>query len=129
MTNLNKLIIFLILFFTSFSSIYANNSNKANTFLQELYENCPEFLEPGLAESIEEIISRVSIIESNESNLPLISSFSIKSKCLSNINLLDNFDPNTFNYYLYFINFESDQLQKIRIDNTNYIMIIQPYNK
>lgn len=118
---------FLIIIIGS-SSSFATPSNKAISFTQELYETCPEFLDPLLAIDVEEIISRVSMVKSTESNLPLISSFDIKTKCLNNTNLLEHFNPETFNYYLYYINFWHTEVQKIRIDNTEYILIIQPFS-
>lgn len=124
----NVFIIGLIgLSFQSYGSSGANLT-KASEFANQLYENCPEHLDPNLKYSILEIVERVSIIESAEENLPLISSYEIKSKCLSNTDLLENFNPETFNYFLYYIDFELGSIQKIRIDETDYILEILPFN-
>lgn len=114
----------------SFQSYGSSGSSlaKASEFANQLYENCPEHLDPNLMYSILEIVERVSIIESAEENLPLISSYEIKSKCLSNSNLLENFNPDTFNYFLYYIDFGLNTIQKIRIDETDYILEILPFN-
>lgn len=106
---------------------HANNQAKAQQFLEELHENCMEHIDYQNVNSMVNVMNRTSIEINNESNLPLASSFDVMSKCLSNPNVLENFNPENFNFFLLGINFWSAELQKIRIDNTDYVLVIQPF--
>lgn len=62
---------------------------------------------------------------------PLLSSMPLLSKVNTTIHGADfqNFDLNTFNPLVYNLEFFSDKTQVFRIDNTGYIMIIQPIQR
>lgn len=110
----------------SVTIVSANSTNaKAEAFANQLFENCIEHLDSRLIDDIAEVIERVSIVKSNEANLPLVSTNGIKSKCLNNTNLFDNFNPETFNYFLFYLDFWAKETTKYRIDGTEYVLIIQ----
>jgi hypothetical protein len=59
---------------------------------------------------------------------PLLSSMPLMDKVNQTIQgaNFSNFDVNTFNPLVYNLEFFSDKTQVMRIDNTNYIMVIKP---
>ncbi|TSJ42512.1 hypothetical protein [Fluviicola chungangensis] len=59
---------------------------------------------------------------------PLLSSFPLMAKANPTIQGADfaNFNLSTFNPLVYNLEFFSDKIQVIRIDNTNYIMVVKP---
>ncbi|WP_300667058.1 hypothetical protein [Fluviicola sp.] len=61
---------------------------------------------------------------------PLLSTFPLYTKVNETIQGVnaENFDVNAFNPLVYMIEFFSDKAQLIRIDNTNYVMVIHPIN-
>ncbi len=66
--------------------------------------------------------------QSLDEKYPLLSSFPLMAKANPVIQGADfaNFNLNTFNPLVYDLEFFSDKTQVMRIDNTNYIMVIKP---
>ena len=61
---------------------------------------------------------------------PLLSTFPLYTKvnqAVQGVNA-ENFNVNAFNPLVYMIEFFSDKAQLIRIDNTDYLMVIHPRN-
>jgi hypothetical protein len=75
-----------------------------------------------------ERIEYSSLPQSSNEKFPLISSFPLMAKVNPSIQGPDfsNFQLNEFNPLVYNLDFFSDKTLAFRIDNTNYVMFIQP---
>lgn len=62
---------------------------------------------------------------------PLLSSFPLMNKVNNQVTGVDytSFDPHSFNPLTYSLPFLSDLKQVIRVDGTNYLIVIDPYTK
>ncbi len=62
---------------------------------------------------------------------PLLSSFPLMTKFNPNVSAANfaQFDPETFNPFTYNIEYLSDKTQVIRIDGTNWLMVVQPVKR
>lgn len=67
-------------------------------------------------------------VQTQDEKYPLLSSFPLMAKANPAIQGADfaNFNLGTFNPLVYNLEFFSDKIQVMRIDNTNYIMVINP---
>lgn len=104
---------------------------KAHQYAAEVFKDNPEFAgSKYMPEYIEEL-SRIEIkkeaIQPNE-QYKLLSSFLLKNKYNSALETdnASNFNPDHFNALKYFFNFYSKTIQKIRVDNSPYIIVILP---
>lgn len=75
--------------------------------------------------------TRISFTEqapSDNEKYPKLSAYPVMNKFNSDVQPINpaSFSLNTFNPFTYRLDFLSDKTQVIRIDGTNYIMIIQP---
>lgn len=71
-----------------------------------------------------------SVPQDTHEKYPLLSSYPVYNKVNPSIQGVDfaNFHVEQFNPLMYNLEFFSDQSQIIRIDDTNYLMIIHPVN-
>lgn len=71
------------------------------------------------------------VTQSQDEKYPLLSSFPLMTKVNPTVQGADfaNFNVSTFNPMVYNLDFFSDKIQVIRIDNTNYIMVIHPITR
>lgn len=80
------------------------------------------------------ILERVAYLQeplTADDKYPLLSSFPLMNKNNPEIVAIDYaaFDPNTFNPLSYSLPFFSPLTNVIRVDNTDYIIVIQPANQ
>jgi len=78
--------------------------------------------------------SRITLVEQEQAEnekFPLLSSYPIMNKFNPEVHSVDPlaFNVNTFNPFTYQLDFLSDRTQVIRIDGTDYIMIINPIKR
>lgn len=104
---------------------------KVHQYAAEVYKDCTLFAEPQYMPEYIEEVSRVKVIKEafqpNE-QYKLLSSFKLKNKCNMDM-VTDNantINPDNFNSLKYFFNFYSKTIQKIRVDNSPYVIIILP---
>lgn len=74
---------------------------------------------------------RISFLESTlttDDKYPLLSTYPLMTKNNPGIEgaNFEVFNPDDFNVFAYSLDFFSDKVQAIRVDGTNYVMIIQP---
>lgn len=71
------------------------------------------------------------LAQGQDEKYPLLSSMPLMSKSNPGIQGADfeNFNVNTFNPLAYNLDFFSDKTQVLRIDNTDYIMVIHPIKR
>lgn len=77
---------------------------------------------------LNERISYQQLTQTSDEKYPLISSFGFNNKLNPNLIPLqpESFDPETFNPLIYGVGYTNKQILILRIDGTNYIMIVQP---
>lgn len=129
------LIAFLFLNFNSNAQTQSVNDPlliaKAHQYAAEVFRDYPlyagaEYMPDYIAD-----LSRVEIkqeaIQANE-NYKLLSSFELKDKYNSDLEVdnASNFKPEHFNALKYFFNFYAKTTQKIRVDNSTYVIVIHP---
>lgn len=112
-----------------------NNSlqiQKVTGFLNEVYANCPEYVDSVHINRGIEFLSRVAVHTVSAEQYPeclLLSSVALKNKCNSNLTYDSvNFDFETFNPFKYLFSYYSTQTAFFRVDGTNYIIEIKPKN-
>jgi len=103
---------------------------KTLQFANEVYQDCPQYVNEELLGLYDKIVRRVEIVQFDNNQLydvKLLSSVVLKNKCNLSLNYDgSNFDAENFNPLKYFFNYSSSEHQYIRIDNTNYIVHILP---
>ena len=87
----------------------------------------PSLLE-SMGELLNERITLATSVQSADEKYPVLSSYPLVNKLNPSIQGADfeNFDLQEFNPLVYHFEFFSDKIQVMRIDNTNYIMIVNP---
>jgi len=97
--------------------VYGQDWVEQNPTLVHAFENCRQ-----------NRISFTSIPLTDSDKYPLLSSFPLLTKRNPNVTGANfgNFDPATFNPFTYTIDFFSSVVQAIRIDGTEWVMIISP---
>lgn len=139
-----KLLLLRFLFLTGIIVSFSNESSaqvqaesqnqiqKATSFLNEVYTNCPEYVDSLHIERGVEILSRIQLHTVDANQYPeclLLSSVALKNKCNPNLSYDNsNFDFETFNPFKYLFAFYSTQTAYFRVDGTNYIIEIKPVN-
>lgn len=113
----------------------ANSSlqiQKVTNFLNEVYANCPEYIDSVHINRGIEFLSRVAVHTVSAEQYPeclLLSSVALKNKCNSSLTYDSvNFDFETFNPFKYLFSYYSTQTAFFRVDGTNYIIEIKPKN-
>lgn len=107
----------------------SNTSEKVTAFAEEVYLNCPQYRTSELITFYEAQVNRVSVLELTPEqiiNHPLLSTVQLKNKCnpaLTNEN--SNFIVSEFNPLKYFFNYSATEDVFYRIDNTNFVVIIE----
>lgn len=106
---------------------------KAKQYLQEVYMECPQYInEQSIAMGVD-FLSRLVIHSVSENQYPecrLLSSVYLKNKCNPQIIYdVDRFNLYTFNPLKYLFSFKSTSVAYYRVDGTNYIIEIKPILK
>lgn len=104
---------------------------KTNQYAQEVFKNYLTFAGPEYMPDYIENVSRVAIIKEPQKakeTYPLLSSIGLVDKYNPEIKRdhAENFNPEKFNSLKYFFNFYSKEIQKIRVDNSDYLILIYP---
>ncbi len=97
--------------------VYGQEWVENNPTLVQAFENCKQYR-----------ISFNSVPLTDSDKYPLLSSFPLMTKRNPNVVGVDfsAFNPDTFNPFTYNIEFFSSAVQAIRIDNTEWVMVITP---
>jgi hypothetical protein len=113
------------------SSTQADVTRKTASYLAEVYKGMPEFSEADRIAAFAEMLGRIEVRE----EAPVANEDYIK---LSSIALVDkynpeirrdnhqNFQPENFNPFKYFLDFHPKKERKYRVDNTAYVIVISP---
>jgi hypothetical protein len=105
------------------------NLNLAESFVNEIYLDCPQYQDQYQVDKAAEILSRILIHEVNLGEYPecqLLSGVSPKNKCNPNLSYsLEGFDPLSFNPLKYHLSFYPEGSVYYRVDGLNYIIEIQ----
>ena len=129
-TTLNH---FLFVICLIFMGINSSEAQQANAKIQEVYgdkyqeisTNDPERIKL-LSDLLENRIKIVEVSSVGEDKYPKLSSVSLLNKYNPNLTRDVAFDMNTFNPLKYNLNFFSTKTEVYRIDNTDYLLVIQP---
>ena len=129
-TTLNH---FLFVICLIFMGINSSEAQQANAKIQEVYgdkyqeisTNDPERIKL-LSDLLENRIKIVEVSSVGEDNYPKLSSVALLNKYNPNLTRDVAFDVNTFNPLKYNLNFFSTKTEVYRIDNTDYLLVIQP---
>jgi len=141
MTYKQKALIYTVFLLSTTSSFAQNTANSATVFHQDhsavLYVYGQEWLNanPAPAAAIEECLNqRISYLQqplTADEKFPLLSSFSLMNKFNAEITAIDyaNFAPDSFKPLTYSLPFFSDMKQVIRVDGSDYLIVIEPLNR
>lgn len=129
-TTLNH---FLFIICLMFMGINNSQAQQSNTKIQEVYgdkyqeisANDPERIKL-LVDLLENRIKIVEVSSVGEDKYPKLSSVPLLNKYNPNLTRDVAFDANTFNPLKYNLNFFSTKTEVYRIDNTDYLLVIQP---
>lgn len=127
------LTLFLLMIYVVHGQEYTLDKNKAEVYISEVYADAAEKMGLTSAESmrqIHNIIERITIlVDTNTINTTemLLSQFPVINLYNQEIKEDDIFVLQTFNPFKYKFNFYSKDIQYIRVDNTEYVIIINPY--
>lgn len=129
-TTLNH---FLFVICLIFMGINSSEAQQANAKIQEVYgdkyqeisTNDPERIKL-LSDLLENRIKIVEVSSVGEDKYPKLSSVALLNKYNPNLTRDVAFDVNTFNPLKYNLNFFSTKTEVYRIDNTDYLLVIQP---
>lgn len=109
------------------------SESHADKCIQELFGNELAYfksIDPQRITFFKNVVqNRVSLLKENNTTndkYPKLSSIVLFDKYNSNIKHEAVFDASTFNVIKYKINFFSNETQVIRIDNTDYLLVISP---
>ena len=113
--------------------INSSEAQQANAKIQEVYgdkyqeisTNDPERIKL-LSDLLENRIKIVEVSSVGEDKYPKLSSVALLNKYNPNLTRDVAFDVNTFNPLKYNLNFFSTKTEVYRIDNTDYLLVIQP---
>jgi hypothetical protein len=114
--------------FSSFSQ--SSSQEKVTRFLNEVYLNCPEYVDSiHISRSIE-FLERVKLHTVKQGEYPeclLLSNVALKNKCNASLtNDVTQFNWDDFNPFKYLFSFYSTQTAFFRVDGTDYIIEISP---
>lgn len=127
---------FYFTFFIVLCTIISSRNSIAqqiNPKIQEVYGNMTEQIaqnEPDRIKALNDLLeNRIKIIESpvvGEDKYTKLSSVALLNKYNPNLERDKEFDPKNFNALKYNMNFFTTQTQVYRVDNTDFIIIINP---
>lgn len=112
----------------SFSQV--SNQEKVTKFLNEVYLNCPQYVDSIHISRGIEFFERLKIHTVAIGEYPeclLLSSVPLKNKCNDGLtNDVTQFDWDSFNPFKYLFSFYSTQTAFYRVDGTEFIIEISP---
>lgn len=102
----------------------------AESFVQEIYLECPIYQNQEQIDRASEVLGRILIHEvalGEYPECPLLSEVGHKNKCNPNLDYsTESFDPVSFNPLKYHMKFYAESAVYYRVDGQNYIIEIQP---
>ncbi len=114
----------------SFSQNQVSKELKVTQFLNEVYLNCPQYVDSIHISRGVEFVERLKLHTVALGEYPdclLLSSVPLKNKCNDGLtNDLTQFDWESFNPFKYLFSFYSTQTAFYRVDGTEYIIEIVP---
>ncbi len=126
---------FLTLMLVAFANVSNANAQQVNAKIQEVYGNKTQELvvndQERLAFLTDLVENRINVIESPltlNDKYTKLSTAALVNKYNNSLTRDVSYDPNTFNPLKYDLNFSSKKAEIYRIDNTNYLIVIQPQN-
>lgn len=126
----NILVMFLLLLSFSSKSQTAIDPSLAESFIQEIYLECPNYQNQEQIDRASEVLGRILIHEvslGEYPECPLLSEAGQKNKCNPNMDYsTESFDPTSFNPLKYHMKFYAESAVYYRVDGQNYIIEIQP---
>ena len=138
--RLQSLILTLVLTsFLAVSSFAQNNITstqelhlKVAEYALEVYGDFAEYQTPQHLLLYSAQIKRVSVVSAGNSaaSFPSLETVDLRSKYNPNLTLdKEGFDPSNFNPIKYHFEFYNSEVQKFRVGNTGYIVIISSYQQ
>lgn len=129
-TTLNHFLFVICLIFIGINSSLAQQTTSKiqevyGDKYQEISTNDPERIKL-LSDLLENRIKIVEVSSVGEDKYPKLSSVALLNKYNPNLTRDVAFDVNTFNPLKYNLNFFSTKTEVYRIDNTDYLLVIQP---
>jgi hypothetical protein len=128
----NKSSVIFTLLFMFFISINNSYSQQLNSKIQELLgDKAQEIMQndPERIKAYNDLLdNRIKIVESpivGEDKYTKLSTVSLQNKYNPSITRDLVFDPNNFNPLKYGMNFFTSEVQIYRVDNTDYLIVIQ----
>lgn len=113
---------------SSFSQV--SSQEKVTRFLNEVYLNCPAYVDSIHVSRGVEFLERVHLHTVEQGQYPeclLLSSVALKNKCNETLtNDATQFNWENFNPFKYLFSFYSTQAAFFRVDGTDYIIEISP---
>lgn len=126
---------FFIVLFTLLSS-EQSIAQEINPKIQEVYGNMTEQIaqnEPDRIKALNDLLeNRIKIVNSpivGDDKYTKLSSVSLLNKYNPNLERDKEFDPENFNALKYNMNFFTTQTQVYRVDNTDFILVIEKQRK
>lgn len=104
---------------------------KAATFALEVYQDVTEYQTSTYLLEYSERIQRVSVVNvgSEASNYPSLETVGLRDKYNPNLKIdKEGFDPLYFNPIKYHFEFNNTEVQKFRIGNSGYIVVIDSFH-
>ena len=128
----NILYHFIATLFIVFVNINTMRAQQINPKIQEVYGNMTEQIaqnEPDRIKALNDLLeNRIKIVKSpivGEDKYIKLSSVSLLNKYNPNLKRDEQFDPENFNALKYNMNFFTTQTQVYRVDNTDFIIVIE----
>ncbi len=126
---------FLTFAFITLANISNANAQQVNAKIQEVYGDKTQELvinEPSRLDFLNDLLdNRIKILESpltGNDKYTKLSTAALVNKFNSALTRDVAYDPNTFNPLKYDLKFSSKNAEIYRIDNTDYLIVIQPQN-
>lgn len=126
---------FLTFAFIAFANINDANAQQVNAKIQEVYGDKTQEIaqnDPERIKVLNDLLdNRIKIVESpivGDDKYPKLSTVSLANKYNPNLQRDVVFDPNNFNPLKYNMDFFTSKVQIYRVDNTDYIIIINTQN-
>jgi hypothetical protein len=126
---------FLTFAFITLANISSASAQQVNAKIQEVYGDKTQEIaqnDPERIKVLNDLLdNRIKIVESpvvGEDKYPKLSTVPLANKYNPNLQRDLVFDPNNFNPLKYSMNFFTSKVQIYRVDNTDYIIVINTQN-
>ena len=128
----NILYPFITALFIVFVNINTTSAQQINSKIHEVYGDKTEQIaqnEPDRIKALNDLLeNRIKIVKSpivGEDKYTKLSSVALLNKYNPNLKRDEQFDPENFNALKYNMNFFTSQTQVYRVDNTEYLIVIE----